>query len=221
MRIMVIDNNRLFREGIVALLISQDDMEVVGESDVSDDAIQKAIDIAPDIILMDTGLFHAIGINIMKQVLARRPNILFVILTAQDSDGQLYEVITNGARGYLLKNINKSMLLAALRALARGEAIIPRNLVTKILDEFTRMGKLTSYNASDKDFSLLTYREMEILKKLEIRATNREIAEQLGISENTVRVHVGSILGKLRLRNRREASDFVKRRMDLFDPGQR
>jgi len=221
MRIMVIDNNRLFREGIVALLISQDDMEVVGESDVSDDAIQKAIDIAPDIILMDTGLVHSVGINIMRQVLSRRPSILFVIITAQDADEQLYEVITNGARGYLLKNINKSMLLAALRALARGEAIIPRNLVTKILDEFTRMGKLTSYNDSDKDFSLLTYREMEILKKLEIRATNREIAEQLGISENTVRVHVGSILGKLRLRNRREASDFVKRRMDLFYPGQR
>jgi DNA-binding NarL/FixJ family response regulator len=221
MKIMIVDNNQLFREGIIGLLKSQSDMKVVGESDVSEDAIQKAIDVDPDIILMDTGLFHATGINIMKQILIRRPDILFVILTTQNTDKQFYEVISNGAKGYLLKNINKSMLLTALRALGRGEAIIPRNLVTKILDEFTRLGKLTSHNNSDKDFSLLTYRELEILKKLEIRPTNREIAEQLGISENTVRVHVGSILAKLRLRNRREASDFVKRRMDLFDPDQR
>ena len=217
MKIMVIDNNRLFREGIVGLLISQNDMEVVSESDVTEDAVQLAVDTCPDIILMDTGLDHTTSINIMRQILLYRPNILFVILTAQDTDEHFYEMLSNGAKGYLLKNINKSMLVAALRALVRGEAIIPRNLVAKILDEFTRMGKVATYNNPEKDFNLLTYREMEILKKLEIRATNREIAEQLGISENTVRVHMGNILGKLHFRNRREASDFVKRRLDLFN----
>jgi DNA-binding NarL/FixJ family response regulator len=220
MKIMIIDNNRLFREGLVSLLVSQSDMEVVGESDVSEEAIQKAIDVCPDIILMDTGLHHSTGVNIMKQIMLRKPDIQFIILTMEEMDEQFYEVISNGARGYLLKNINKSMLLAALRALVRGEAIIPRNLVTKILDEFARLGKMQSYEASHRDFSLLTYRELEILGKLEIRATNREIAEQLGISENTVRVHVGSILEKLHLRNRREASDFIKRRTDLLSPGQ-
>jgi len=220
MKIMIIDNNRLFREGLVSLLVSQSDMEVAGESDVSEEAIQKAIDVCPDIILMDTGLHHSTGVNIMKQIMLRKPDIQFIILTMEEMDEQFYEVISNGARGYLLKNINKSMLLAALRALVRGEAIIPRNLVTKILDEFARLGKMQSYEASHRDFSLLTYRELEILGKLEIRATNREIAEQLGISENTVRVHVGSILEKLHLRNRREASDFIKRRTDLLSPGQ-
>lgn len=220
MKIMIIDNNRLFREGLVSLLVSQSDMEVVGESDVSEEAIQKAIDVCPDIILMDTGLHHSTGVNIMKQIMLRKPDIQFIILTMEEMDEQFYEVISNGARGYLLKNINKSMLLSALRALVRGEAIIPRNLVTKILDEFARLGKMQSYEASHRDFSLLTYRELEILGKLEIRATNREIAEQLGISENTVRVHVGSILEKLHLRNRREASDFIKRRTDLLSPGQ-
>lgn len=220
MKIMIVDNNRLFREGLVSLLVSQGDMEVVGESDVSEEAIQKAIDVCPDIILMDTGLHHSTGVNIMKQIMLRKPDIQFIILTMEEMDEQFYEVISNGARGYLLKNINKSMLLSALRALVRGEAIIPRNLVTKILDEFARLGKMQSYEASHRDFSLLTYRELEILGKLEIRATNREIAEQLGISENTVRVHVGSILEKLHLRNRREASDFIKRRTDLLSPGQ-
>ena len=220
MKIMVVDNNRLFREGIIGLLISQSDMEVVGESDVSEEAIQIAVDANPDIILLDTGLYHEIGVKMMRQLLILRPDILFIVLTTEDTNERFYEMIKNGAKGYLLKNINKAMLLAALRALYRGEAIIPRNLVTKILEEFSRMVKITSYNHPDRDFSLLTYREMEILKKLEIRATNREIAEQLGISENTVRVHVGSILEKLHLRNRREASDFVKRRMDLLNPNQ-
>jgi len=220
MKIMIIDNNRLFREGITSLLTSQRDMEVVGESDLSEDAIQVAINVSPDIILMDAGLYHALGINIMKQIMFRMMNVLFVFFTSQVTDEQFYDAISNGAKGYLLKNINKSMLLASLRALGRGEAIIPRSFVAKILEEFTRLGKITSNNYPDKDFSLLTYREMEILKILEIRATNREIAEQLGISENTVRVHVGSILEKLHLRNRREASDFIKRRMDLFNPNQ-
>jgi DNA-binding NarL/FixJ family response regulator len=221
MKIMIIDNNRLFREGIVELLLSQNDMEVVGESEVSEDAVHKAIDVNPDIILLDTGLSHTFGIDVMRRILARRPNIFVIILTMQDTDELFYEVISHGAKGYLLKSINRSVLLSALRALGRGEAIIPRNLVRKILEEFSRLGRLASYNNSDKDFSLLTYREQEILRKLEIRATNREIAEQLGISENTVRVHVGSILGKLHLRNRREASDFIKRRMYLYHPVQR
>lgn len=220
MKIMIIDNNRLFREGIISLLASQRDMEVVGESDVSEDAIQVAINASPDIILMDTGLHHALGIHIMKQIMLRMMNTLFVFFTTEVTDEQFYDAISNGAKGYLLKNINKSMLLASLQALSRGEAIIPRNFVTKILEEFTRLGKTTPNNYPDKDFSLLTYREMEILKILEIRATNREIAVQLGISENTVRVHVGSILEKLHLRNRREASDFIKRRMDLLNPNQ-
>lgn len=220
MKIMIIDNNRLFREGISSLLESQSDMEVVGESDVSDEAVQLVINANPDIILMDTGLHHSIGINIMKQIIFRMPGVLLVFLTTQSTDEQFYDAISNGAKGYLLKNINKSMLLSSLRALGRGEAIIPRNFVAKILEEFSRLGKINTNNSPGKNFSLLTYREMEILKILEIRATNREIAEQLGISENTVRVHVGSILEKLQLRNRREASDFVKRRMDLFNANQ-
>jgi two-component system NarL family response regulator len=220
MKIMIVDNNHLFREGLISLLAGQSDMEVVGESTVCEDAIEIAINANPDIILMDNGLSHKVGIEIMKQVMLHMPYVLFVFLTTQTADEQFYDAICNGAKGYLSKNINKSMLLASLRALSRGEVIIPRSLVAKMLEEFTRLGKIDSNNHPGRDFSLLTYREVEILKILEIRATNREIAEQLGISENTVRVHVGSILEKLNLRNRREASDFAKRRIDLLDSNQ-
>src|SRR5512133_1289852 len=158
MKIMIIDNNRLFREGIISLLESQSDMDVVGESDISEDAVQLAINANPDIILMDTGLHHSTGINIMKQIIFRMPGILIVFLTTQTTDDQFYDAISNGAKGYLLKNINKSMLLASLRALGRGEAIIPRNFVAKILEEFARLGKISSNSYPGKNFSLLTYR---------------------------------------------------------------
>ncbi|MBI5839266.1 MAG: response regulator transcription factor [Chloroflexi bacterium] len=218
MNIMVIDNHILFREGVVSLLNKQRDMDIVGECDVSYLAVQKAMEWNPDIILMDTGLLYADGLGLMKQILSQRPKISFIILTAQDSDERFYEMIKNGAKGYLPKNINKPILLASLRALDRGEAVIPRTLVAKVLGEFTRLGKLVSKNNSEKDLSLLTYRELEVLKILRTRATNREIAEQLVISVNTVRVHVRNILEKLNMRNRREASDFAKR-VDLLEAG--
>lgn len=218
MKIMVIDNHLLFREGIAGLLGSQPDMEVVGQFDLSVEAVKRAVELEPEIILMDTSFLHAEGIRIMKQILSERPAISFLILNTQDSDEQFYEMIGSGAKGYLPKNASKQMLLAALRALDKGEAVIPRNLVTKVLQEFARLGKLVSEKRQDRDFSLLTNRELEILKILGIRATNREIAVQLGISENTVRVHVGRILEKLRLRNRREASEFARRWVELSDP---
>ena len=218
MKIMVIDNHLLFREGIVGLLKAQADMEIVGQYDLSNEAVKRAIELEPEIILLDTSFLHTEGIRIMKQILSEKPGIFFLILNTQDSDEQFYEMIGSGAKGYLPKNVSKQMLLAALRALDRGEAVIPRDLVTKVLQEFARLGKLASENHRDRDYSLLTHRELEILKILGIRATNREIAEQLGISENTVRVHVGSILEKLRLRNRREASEFARRWIELSDP---
>jgi DNA-binding NarL/FixJ family response regulator len=211
MKVFVIDDHVLFREGIASLLKTQDDMELVGESDMSDHAVQKAALEMPDIILMDVGNSHVEGVSLMKHILLRQPEISFMILAAHDSDDLLYDMIANGARGYLPKNITKSILLAALRALGRGEAVIPRGQVSKILDEFSRLGKLTvKENIQEKNFNLLTYRELEVLDLLVSRATNREIATKLSISENTVRVHVSNILEKLNLRSRREASLFAK-----------
>lgn len=211
MKIMVIDDHVLFREGIVSLLKTQDDMELVSESDVSDHAVQKAALEMPDIILMDVGNSHVEGVSLMKHILLRQPEISFMILAAHDSDDLLYNMIANGARGYLPKNITKSMLLVSLRALGRGEAVIPRSQVSKVLNEFARLGKLAvNENNQDKNFNLLTYRELEVLDLLASRATNREIATKLSISENTVRVHVSNILEKLNLRSRREVSLFAK-----------
>jgi len=218
MKIMVIDNHILFREGVASLLRKQRDIEIVGESDVSHHAVEKALGWEPDIILLDPGSPYEDAVNVMKRILFHRPQVSFVIFITHHTDEQFFELIRIGVRGYLPKHVSKPMLLAALHALDRGEAVIPRGLVTKLLSEFARLGKIAEKNARDKDMSLLTYREMEVLKILRTRATNREIAEQLIISENTVRVHVRNILGKLDFRNRREASYFAKR-VDLFEGG--
>jgi two-component system NarL family response regulator len=214
MKIMVVDNHTLFREGVVSLLESQSDMEVVATSDLGEQVIPLAVSSKPDIILLDFGQSYLEGIKLMKRLLSHDPEVSIIILAAQDSDEWFYDVIYNGAKGYLYKNITKSMLLVSLRALARGEAVISRSGVTRILSEFVRLGKMSINNQGtnqEKGIHLLTYREMEILKLLITRATNREIANQLSISENTVRVHVSSILDKLKLRNRREASAFAER----------
>jgi DNA-binding NarL/FixJ family response regulator len=218
MKIMVIDNHILFREGIISLLNTQPDMVIVGESDVSDHAVQIAMEGHPDIILLDVSIFQLEGIEIMKSILSCQPEISFIIMTTQDSDDLFYEIISSGAKGYLLKSTTKPMLLASLRALGRGEAVIPRGRVSKVLNELVRLGRLTPIGDHEKDINLLTYRELEVLKMLVTRATNREIASQLSISENTVRVHVSNILEKLKLRNRREASAFASR-ISLMEPG--
>jgi NarL family two-component system response regulator LiaR len=211
MRILIIDNHVLFREGVISWLETQQGMEVVGESDMSYAAVQKAVESRPDVILMDPGFLHSESISLMKKIHAQHPDVSFIILSNQNSVERFYEMVWNGAKGYLPKNVNEPVLLASLRALERGEAVIPRNLVTKVVDEFARLGKLVSNHSTEEDLRLLTYRELEVLRSLGERTTNREIARQLGISENTVRVHVGNVLSKLKLRNRREACEFAWR----------
>jgi DNA-binding NarL/FixJ family response regulator len=211
MKILVIGNQIVFREKVVDQLKNQPGIKIIGEFDLSHDTAQKILAGKPDIILLDPGCLYTESFNLMKLVLAQQPEVSFVILSTQPSDEQFYEVMRHGARGYLARNDNKLTLLASLRALERGEAALSRNLVTKLLNEFIRLGKLVSDRRADMDINLLTYREIEVLKVLGQHASNRAIAEQLGISENTVRVHVSNILAKLRLRNRREASAFVRR----------
>jgi DNA-binding NarL/FixJ family response regulator len=216
MKILVIDNRILYRDGILNLLRSQSDMEVVGEAEIGDQAIQKAAETRPNVILLIIDRQYSEGSSLMKRILSNQPEISFLIIAQQDSDDLFFEMIGSGAKGYLIKDVTKSILLTSLRALFRGEAIIPRNRVSKILNEFVRLEKMSPQFGIEKDISLLTYRELEVLKVLTTRATNREIANLLSISENTVRAHVSKILEKLNLRNRREASALANR-VSLLD----
>ncbi len=209
MKIMIVDQHVLFREGLISLLRDQTDINIVGDDNLGPDMTAQALIHEPNIILMDSNYFEDGGREMMGRVLSKLQQTAFVILAPNESADLLLDAIRNGAKGYLPKNTSKSMLLASLRAIERGETAIPRGLMTKVVDEFRRMSQVTPSKQIDID--TLTFREIQVLQLLATEATNSEIARQLVISDNTVRVHVHSILEKLHARNRRDAAEFAKR----------
>jgi DNA-binding NarL/FixJ family response regulator len=209
MRILIVDDHVLFREGLVSLLKAQPDITVVGEAGCVHEAIAMAGELGPDLILMDFGLPDGTGLDATQTILADQPEINIVFLTVHEQDDRLFAAIRSGAKGYLLKNVPVSKLLAYLRGVEYGEAAISGAMASRILDEFARLGP--GHRSGQAEVGELTSREIAILKELATGATNREIASRLFISENTVKNHVGNILAKLNLRNRREAASFAQR----------
>ncbi len=209
MKILVVDDHILFREGLVSLLGNNNALTVVGEADSVQDAIEKTRLLDPDLVLLDVSLPDGSGLDAMKSILSHKPNTLIVILTPYESDDLLIESVRKGAVGYILKNTPASKLTAYLLGIKRGEAGLSGRMTRKVVREFQRIGRL--HKPSKVEMSNLTKRELQILKLLGEGATNQEIAERLIIAINTVKVHVHNILHKLELRNRREAGEFARR----------
>jgi DNA-binding NarL/FixJ family response regulator len=207
-KILVVDDHILFREGLVSLLSNKDGLSVVGEAGSVRDAVEKTLELNPDLVLMDISLPDGSGLDAMQSILSHRPKILIVVLTPQESDKLLFESIQHGAVGFVLKNTPASKLILSLQAIERGEAALSRKMTRKVLGEFQRLGKL--YKPDNTDLSILSEREIQVLEFLAGRATNQEIADRLFIAVNTVKVHVHNILTKLELNNRREAGEFAR-----------
>jgi two-component system NarL family response regulator len=209
MRVLIVDDQVLFREGLVSMLNGQDDITVVGEAGCVREAIEKATELQPNIVLMDLILADGDGLEAMKSILANHPEIKVVILTIQDSDDMLILAFFSGARGYLLKSMPVSKIIVALRAVERGELAFSRSMTSRLLDELMRFAAVRDHF----HFSLksLTPRELEVLKHVGSNATNREISRRLFIAENTVKIHTHNIYEKLRLKNRDEAIKFAQR----------
>jgi DNA-binding NarL/FixJ family response regulator len=209
MRIMIVDDHILFREGLAGLLRSQDDMDVVGECGSVQDAIRTALSLKPQVILMDFSLPDGTGLDATRAILADLPQVQIIFLTVHDNDERLIAAMRAGAKGYLLKNLSVTKLLASLRALERGEAAISRTMMARILEEFALSTPGTS--PSPSPLVGLTSREIEVMQELADGITNQEIATRLFISENTVKNHIHNILEKLNLHNRRETIDFARK----------
>jgi len=209
MRILLVDDQILFQEGLSRLIDGQPDMTVVGGACSVQEAITKARTLKPDLILMDFSLPDGSGLDATSIILAEQPSIKIVFLTIHEEDDRLFEAIRYGAKGYLLKNIPATELVTHLRGLERGEpAILPR-LTQQILREFAQ-------TPSRKDpvpevVAQLTTRQREILHELKMGASNRQIAENLVLSEQTVKNHVSRILDQLNFNSRHEAADFARR----------
>ncbi|MBP1702564.1 MAG: chemotaxis protein CheY [Chloroflexi bacterium] len=207
MNILLVDEHVLLREGLASLLQQQADIKVVGEVGLSDAAVTTAIDLKPDILLIDIAPQVEEGMRIIRTILAHLPTLEVIILTNLNSDEYVIEALRCGAVGFLHKNSSIDHLLSSIRAVERGEAALSRKMMRRVLIEFARQNEPS--NGSDNPLAKLTDRELEVLAHLVAGATNRQIAEYLVISENTVKIHVHNIFEKLKLDNRREVAKFA------------
>ena len=205
-RLLVVDDHELLRQGIVALLNDQPDMEVVGQAGDGFEALTLARDLEPDLILMDVNRPICNGVEATRRIRAApdmgQPRI--VMLTIHDEDQVLFDAIRAGANGYLLKDTKSAPFLQAVRAVLAGEAILPPELTASLLDEFARLSRGPSLQA--EEVPDLTPREHEVLTLLAADLTDKEIAGRLSLSIYTVKSHVRSILSKMQASNRRQAA---------------
>ncbi len=202
--LLVVDDHIILREGLVSLLDAQPDFKVVGEAGNVAEAVKMAAELNPDLVLMDYGLPDGTGIEATEAILKDRPESKIIFLTVHESDDELFGALRSGAKGYLLKNIPASKMINKLRGISQGEAPLSGEMLNRILEEFSHTKKPIA--ADESAFNHLTPRELEVLRELAQGASNREIAENLFISVNTVKNHVHNILEKLEVNNRREAA---------------
>lgn len=206
LKILIVDNNVLFREGLTNLLQRESGISVIGEAATICEAADAVKIVDPDLALVDSDLPDMEEYNGIRLLRMLRPQMQIVILSSRDSEELLLYAIRNGARGYLPKNHSLSKFMASIHAIERGEAVIPRAMVGRLLDEFSRLASPEEQDG----LGLLTPREIEVLTELGRGRSNRQIAQNLEIAENTVKVHVHNILEKLNLRNRRQAARFAR-----------
>ena len=208
MKLLLVDDHILFREGLAAIISREADIQIVGLAGNVQEAIQMAGKVNPDIILMDFGLPDGTGADATRQILKERPDCKIIFLTMSEQDEDLLDAIRSGAKGYLLKNMSPSKLVAALRAVYQGESAISRSMTLRLMDELTRT-KASPQPLVDLSVGNLTPRETEVLREMATGVSNPEIGRRLFLSENTVKYHVHSILQKLDLKDRKAAAKFA------------
>jgi len=216
-RVLVVDDHTLFRRGIADVLSSQGDMEVVGEATDGLDAIQKAKEVVPDVILMDLNMPHCSGLEAIQALQTEMPHINVLVLTVSEMEADLFASVKFGARGYLLKKAEPAELIQAIRHVAQGGAMVTPLMATKLLAEFQDLTvgvdkkHVEEVNAdlSPREGEVLQLVEGEVLQLVAKGATNKEIGESLFISENTVKTHLQNIMEKLHLANRSQAAAYA------------
>ena len=205
-RVVVVDDHVLFREGLVAIIRSEPSIEVIGQAGNVHEAVELMGSLKPDLVLMDFGLPDGTGVDATRAILKEDPHCKIVFLTMSEEDEDLFSAVRSGAKGYLLKNIHPSKLVATIKSVYEGESALSRSMTLRLMEELARTKE--PLHTGDPT---LTRRELDVLRELAGGFSISEIAEHLFIAENTVKYHVHSILDKLGLSDRREAADYAKK----------
>ncbi len=208
-KVLIVDDHALFRRGIAAVLSSQENLEVIGEAADGLEAIEKAKELSPEVILMDLNMPNCSGLEAIQALQAERPNIKVLVLTVSEMETDLFASVKYGARGYLLKKAEPEDLVNAIAGIAQGGVIISPLMATKLLTEFKDLSSGIERKPAEDEESKLTPREGEVLQLVAQGATNKEIADSLFISENTVKTHLQNIMEKLHLANRSQAAAYA------------
>jgi NarL family two-component system response regulator LiaR len=199
-RILIVDDHAVVRKGIRALLATEDDLDVIGEAENGEQAVELYSELKPDLLLLDLIMPKVNGIEVIKKIKGDHTGAKILVLTSFAADDQVFPAIKAGALGYLLKDTEPDDLINAIRQVYRGESSLSPAVARKVLEEV--------FHPAEKPLSPdpLTRREVDVLQVLAKGKSNRDIAEELTISETTVRTHVSNILGKLHLASRTEAA---------------
>ncbi len=207
-KVLLVDDHILFRRGLAALVAGREGVEVVGEAGDGYEAVEKAVALRPEVVLMDIQMPLCDGVQATRAITSRMPETKVLILTVSDEDDHLFDAIKAGAHGYLLKNVQPEALTQAIAGVIRGEAPISGAVASKLLREFSVVRSDPSTPLGD---SRLSQREQEILALVARGASNKEIAARLVITEGTVKNHLHNILSKLHVRNRAEIAAYAVR----------
>ena len=210
-RVLIVYDHALFRRGLEMVLEEQGDIEVGGEGSDGNEAVEKAGDLLPDVVLMDIRMPRRGGIEACTAIKNAVPSAKIVMLTISDEEEDLFEAIKAGAAGYLLKEISIDEVPQAVRAVQGGQSLISPSMASKLITEFAALAKRSAERQQQVPAPKLTDREMEVLRLVAKGLGNREIAKELFISENTVKNHVRNILEKLQLHSRMEAVVYAVR----------
>jgi DNA-binding NarL/FixJ family response regulator len=224
-RVLIVDDHPLFRAGVRTGLEAYQDLQVIGEASSAASTLEAADNALPDLVLMDVQLRSENSLELTKQLKRRHPQMLVVLMTRIEDDEQLFQAIRSGAAAYVSKEVELDDLVRTLRRVALGEYLINESVLSRphvasrVLHQFQELSVLDE--SADGVFSPLTAREIEILDYVAQGNSNKEIAFQLGISDQTVKNHITSILRKLAVNDRTQAVIFALKHgwIKLDDPG--
>lgn len=205
-RVLLVDDQVLFREGLETLLSVHKDIQVVGNASNGQEAFDVAAHVRPDVVLMDVRMPVLDGVRATSLLQDALPQCRVIVLTTFDDDEYIFDALRSGAVGYLLKDVDSAQLVEAIRAAARGESILEPSVAAKVIAEFSRVSSMVPSMQMEQLVEPLSERELEILSLIARGASNKEIAGQLFIAEGTVKNHVTHILSKLGVRDRTQAA---------------